>query len=326
MIPETFIPNAHTLNLEHSVPSIESLSIKLNEKYKVVEKKTIEAIEEIPSLSFLLGQVTTQPLFSDDRPDNKVRPIWLLKEGSGLFGLKNPADAERWKGIFNHVIGTARQTLILSSFLVNLSPSEIESFAERGYDTPSLSRLNPLLLRDFMLVSHAGRREADEMKWHANLVDPRISQQRSSDSAIATVNQLRSASAPKMYLELMRVEAHDYLTGQIEKSGMLRDFEDISLTIPDWMFGQKPNSLQERFLGLRASHRLDEAILDKLEMGASRFEVDFQEITGTNLLGLMTTAEPFAWEGKIREAYCATSGIDQEETFPDFHTQYLHTR
>ena len=295
---------------------------ELLSKYHVTNEQTIEAVHELPTLVYLLGRVSPEPQFNDSRPDGVTRPIWLLEEGSGMFGLKNPDDARRWKGINNHVYGTARQTFILSNFLSKLTPDQIESFSKREYDVSTLSKLNPYILRDFMLISHGGRRESDELNWHGELLDPQDSSHQESDSGHATVRLLKNAGAPEALIELMRVETHGYLINQIERHGKFRDFEDISLTVPDWMFGQGPNTLEDRFRGLRASKRASDDTLDKLGVGAFGFQKDFEEITGINLYSLMTREDPFDWEVMIREAYCAPSGIDPKETFPGFYSQY----
>lgn len=322
---EDFLRESHLLarrdHIVSQIPVEEFFS-----RYQVENQLIIESVYEFPTLAYLLGRISPAPQFDDNRPDGILRPISLLEEGSGMFGLKNTDDARRWKGMANHTLGTARQTFILSNSFSNLKLDQIESFSKSGYDVSTLSKLNPYLLRDFMLTSHAGRRESDELSWHRELLDPQDPAHQEIDPGLATLQQLKNLSAPETLIELMRVEVHGYLLDQIEKYGKFRDFEDISLTVPDWMFGQGPNTLEDRFKGLRASKRASDATLDMLEMGALTFQKDFEEIIGEKLFDLMRRPEPQDWEVKIREAYCSASGIDPRETFPGFYAQYPQLR
>lgn len=291
-------------------------------RYEVRDTATIEAVLELPTLAYLIGRVSPKPILYDNRPDGKVRPIRLLQEGSGMFGLTDKDDALRWKGMHNHTCGTARQVEILSDFFTTLTPRQVQAFSESGYDTSTLSKINPYLYRDFMLSSHIGRRETDETNWHHDFLLSTDPAHQEIDPGRASLNQLERNGADAVFLNLMRVEIHGYLLNRIRKNSMLRDFEDIALTVPDWMFGQKPNSLEKRFQGLLASKRAPEGDLLILKRAAIDFQNDFERITERNLLELMTSAEPFGWEDRVRKAYCSPSGINPRETFPDFYEQY----
>jgi len=271
-----------------------------------------ETLREFPSLRFLLGKVTPVPVGRDKRPDGIDRPIYFLTEGSGMFGLKNPDDAMRWRGIFNHIMGTSRQVYWLADRFGRLSDDQVQAFVARGYDAQSFSAIEPNKLRDFMFVSHAGRRQADEYTWHGlrDAVHP------TGDSGESTYQHLKKEGAPAEVLDLMRVEMHaDHLAASVNES-LFPDLIDNVLTYPDWTFGQRPNTLKERFAGLRQSHRQPPEILDVLEQCGTKFETAFKDIVDPDIFNQMTHAGPYDWETKIRQAYCAPSGLAVEAVFP----------
>lgn len=287
-------------------------------RYDIEHPQVREVLEKYPPLCYLLGRV--QPAFEDSgarvidpRPDDFLRPVSYLVEGSGMFGLTDRYDALRWRGIFNHILGTSRQVYYLADRLSKLTSEQIQRFADLGFDISTFREINPVLLRDFMLVSHAGRRQMDEYNWH----DLRDSIHFSGDSGYNTVMLLKSEKADSRFLELMRVEIHaEYLVKGTGKESRLPNLTDNALTYPDWTFGQKPNTLRERFAALEG--RAPPEVLAVLELGAITFENALQEIVSPNIFDEMTHAGLFAWETEIRQAYCAPSGISLTEAFPGY--------
>jgi hypothetical protein len=284
------------------------------ERYDVSNPLVRETLHEFPDLRFLLGKVDTRVQGRDSRPDGIDRPIYFLIEGSGMFALKNSDDAMRWRGIFNHIMGTARQVYYLADRFSSLPNYQIQAFGERGYYVPSLVTMRPDSLRDFMFVSHAGRRQADEYTWH----ELRDIAHEAGDSGKSTYQLLQKKRAPTLFLDLMRVELH---ADHLAKSAQDNHFPDISdnvLTYPDWTFGQAPNTLVERFAGLRKSKRAAPEILDILEECGTSFESVLQEIVDPDIFDQMTHAGPYGWETKIRQAYCAPSGLSIGDVFPGY--------
>lgn len=222
-----------------------------------------EALREHPTLAYLLGRVTTEPQGTDSRPDGILRPVYFLEEGSAMFALEKKDDAMRWRGIFNHIMGTARQVYSLSTFLKDLPPEKKQQLADFGFDLSSFAEVDPELLRDFMLISHAGRRETDETGWH-NLLG-KDAKHNQTDPGTATDLYLRSVEAPSVFLDLMRVEKHaDHLAKAGEKTIFPHVVDNI-LTYADWTFNQTHVTLKQRFIGLRKSQRAAPEILDLLE-------------------------------------------------------------
>lgn len=284
--------------------------------YGVDNPLTIEALRTFPTLCYLLGETTPDPVTEDNRPDNVMRPIYYLTDGSGMFGLKNREDAMRWKGIFNHILGTARQVHFLAEKLSQATPEQKEAFAAKGFDASSFEAANPNQLTAFMLISHAGRRQMDEATWH-NLSD---TAHPTKDSYENTVRHLTASKAPQFFVDLMRVENHDHLFSYKE-NGMLPDIVDNILTYCDWTYGQNPQTLESRFTGLRTSQRTDNEALDKFEQYGKRFETAVKEILGEDVIREMPKSQ-YSWEEHIRRAYCAPSGISLTETFPSYADQF----
>jgi len=297
---------------------MESIVDTSTKRYEVTHPLVIETLHEFPALRFLLGNVTSESMGVDNRPDGVSRPVYFLTEGSGMFGLKNPDDAMRWRGIFNHILGTARQVYYLADRLSRLPNRQIQALGEQGYYIPSLVTIRPNDLRDFMFVSHAGRRQMDEYAWHGL----RDAVHSTGDSGINTYQLLQKEGAPALFLDLMRVEMHaDHLI-QSARGDHFPDMSDNVLTYPDWTFGQAPTTLTERFAGLRKSGRADPEILDALERCGTSFELILRKIVDPDIFVHMTHAGPYDWETKIRQAYCVPSGLTLKAVFPGYIAQY----
>lgn len=300
--------------LENGLQGIETIVDASIRRYDVTHPQMKEALHEFPGLRFLLGKVTPEPVGRDKQPDGIDRPIYFLTEGSGMFGLKNPDDAMRWKGIFNHIMGTSRQVYWLAGRLCQLSNDQINAFAARGFDATSFAGIKQNELRDFMFVSHAGRRQSDEYAWHGlrDTIHPTV------DSGINTYQLLQKEGAQSWMLDLMRVEMHaDHLVSSVRADHFPNIIDNI-LTYPDWTFGQAPNTLTERFIKLKTDKRQPAEILDVLEKCGRSFEKALQEIVDPEIFEHMTHAGPYEWETKIRRAYCAPSGLPMEAVFPGY--------
>ena len=290
--------------------------VQLADKHEL-HPQVQEALRDFPTLSYLLGRVEpayiNNNLIFDERPDNKFRPVSFLKEGSGMFGLTDRDDALRWRGIFNHIMGSARQIFYLAERLAKLTPQQKQQFAALGYDLASFDQLDPNFLRDFMFISHAGRRQMDEYNWH----DLRDGAHPGGNSEQNTVELLRNSKADPRIIDLMRVETHvDYLAKEAGTTKILPNIVDNVYSYSDWTFGQKPNTLTERFKGLRESKRAPANILDLLEACGNSFEQALKNIVSPTIFEEMTQIGPYDWETQIRQAYCASAGLKFSEVFP----------
>lgn len=278
--------------------------------YNISNPDVVETIYEFPVLSYLLGSVTDRPQGMDARPDGVTRPYWLVTEGSSMFGLKNPEDVMRWKGIFNHVIGAARHVYFLADKIANATPMQKQKLLALGYTPTSLASLSPDLLRDHKLIDHAGRRQTDELEWHPvhDKAHP------STNSVQNTLALLERNGADSYFLHHMKEEDHSYLFTQ-GKNGRLKDIQFAILTYGDWTYEQKPMDLVERFGGLRSRGRADEKTLDVLETLGQTFESDLKQVFGDSIVLEMMELKPFEWEEKIKKAYASSAGLTVSEIF-----------
>lgn len=283
---------------------------KFIKEYAVEQENVQEALRWYPTLCYLLGDVEDAQM-RDSRPDGIDRPIWFLKEGSGMFGLKNPEDAMRWKGIFNHIVGSAGQVMWLADQLKNLTEDQKQEFIKRGFSLQTLESLDPILLRDFMLISHAGRRQMDEFHWH-NL---RNEAHPSEDSGKNTEFLLQHYDADPRFIDMMRTEKHEYLK-DIGKDGYIPSLVDNICTYCDWTFGQRPMSLRERFDSLRKSKRVSDEMLTILETAGTAFEKALKEIVDSDIFEHMRDRKYYDWEYEIRHGYCISAGLSINIVFP----------
>lgn len=136
------------------------------QRYGVENELVADTLHQFPTLVFLLGKTASIPVESGGQPDRSHAPAWQVTEGSGMFGLKAPEDAKNWAWIFNHVMGSARHVYALAVELAHLSSEQKQMLAVRKLDLSLLTGYNPNQLLDFFLITHAGRRQADEVKLH----------------------------------------------------------------------------------------------------------------------------------------------------------------
>lgn len=278
--------------------------------YNIKSPDVVEALYEFPVLSYLLGSVSDKPQGMDTRPDGVSRPYWLVTEGSAMFGLKNPEDVMRWKGIFNHITGAARHVYFLADKIANATPMQKQKLLALGYTPTSLASLDPDLLRDHKLIDHAGRRQMDELGWH-HIHD---SAHPSTYSEQNTLALLERNGADPYFLHHMKEEDHSFLFSR-GKSGRLKDIQFAVLTYGDWTYEQKPMHLAERFRGLRLRNRVDSKTLDVLETLGQTFESDLRQVFGDSIIQEMMELKPFEWEEKMKNIYASSAGLAVSEVF-----------
>jgi len=282
------------------------------EKYGVSDTLAADALREFPSLCYLLGSVSAEPQGQDSRPDGVEKDYFLLKEGSGMFNLAQPDDARRWKGMFNHVLGTTRQVHYLAERLSELSPEQIAEFGERGFDVASIANIDPAALRDAMLVSHCGRRQHDEYVWHG----VRDEAHKYSGQGRCTRRHLKVNGCSKRLLDILETACGSKFLPTAKSAGGIQP--DMILNITswcDWTFGQQPISLDDRFKTIKARGGPDMEVFDRQEAIARKFQDALEQIVSPNIFEEMTSTPMPDWEKKLREAYCSPSGLDPAEVF-----------
>jgi broad specificity phosphatase PhoE len=282
-------------------------------RYSVDHPRLIDTLYKFPTLCYLLGNVTEESQGKDTRPDDFERNIHILTEGSGMFGLKNPEDAMRWKGIFNHIMGSTRQVYWLANRLKNITSEQKQQFVAHGYDIDSINDIDPELMRDFMFISHSGRRASDEQNWHG--IADEIHQYQ--DSGMATIMHLSKEETDKELLKLMNMEVNLHMsTVQFNGSRISPNVMLSIMAYGDWTYNQKPIYLSDKFSSLKKTKRNTLEMFELYEEVGTSFENTLKEIISPTIWEEMVKAGPYDWEQEIRDAYCAPSGVDTHDTFP----------
>lgn len=281
------------------------------ENFHVEDSQTIEVLNTFPTLCYLLGKVSsdTQPVIH--RPTRESLAVRLLKEGSGMFGLTDKQDAMAWRGIFNHIVGSVRHTEFLIDMLCNATPEQRSQLEAKGYDFTSFDQYGKENIFDFMLVSHAGRRAADEHNWYGIQDNAHLT----GDSYQNTRSLLTTANAPSEFLELLEIENHAELMSKEGKTGRFLNIAVALLTYADWTFGQNAIPLSERFSSLRKTQRASEEHLNVFENCSTAFEKDMNLVFGKDLFAEMNKQKSKPWEAQVQNAYGSSSGLPPQEVF-----------
>lgn len=283
-------------------------------RFSVENPTVIEAIKGFPTLAYLLGDITDEPQGAKKLKDGSGRIIYYLTQGSGMFGLKNPEDALEWAGIFNHIAGSIRHTEFLGGIIDGLTDEQRAELQSRGYDFSQYDSVGLRNLIDLMFITHAGRRQMDEFNWYGL----RDQSHPSGDSYENTRQILEESKAPAEFLNLLQIENHGGYLVEEGKSGKFSNIVTALLTLADWTFSQQPNTLEERFEGLRKSGRAPIDQLDLFEAAAITFVRDLRDVTGVKVMGEMLDLPPSLIEDRVREAYVASSGIGLMSAFPSY--------
>ncbi len=285
--------------------------------YSVNNPEVQTTLKQYPSLCYLLGRITEEPQPLFNQKENKMESVHILVEGSGIFALTDKEDILRWKGIFNHMLGSARHAYFLADKLSGLTPVQKQKFIDEGYDFDTFG-LDPVLLRDFMAtVSHCGRRRSDE-KIRYNLDD---NVHKITDPSRAALDYLESMNAHESLTDLMRTEIDiKHLT--FKGNEIIPIIGDAIYCYADWTFDQTPMSLGERFHNLGTRKRAPAETLDILKKCGLNFKSTLKKVVGENIWQEMTSAGPYNWETQIRKAYCSPSGLSLQEVFPLYVKQF----
>jgi hypothetical protein len=285
--------------------------------YGVSVPETQEAIRTFPTLSYLLGRVSSEKraMIRVDKPELTGETVNILEDGSGMYGLKDRDDALRWKGIMNHVLGTVRGSVGLFDTLKTLSDNDRASMKKLGYDFSSFDRAERNLIVDSGLVVHAGRRGMDEYQWYgmSDHAHP------TGDSYINTVALFAARRAHPALFDMLHIEDHTYLDSG-DSNEVFADVLTNILTYCDWRWAQSPLTLDERFEGLRKSGRAPEVRLEHLYSHASVFDRVLSNILGKDFFSrvIRTDGAFVQSEWLIRKGYAASAGLTLQEVFPEF--------
>lgn len=209
--------------------------------------KTLEALE---------GKVSAPIKTTSHKPGNEDKEVTvrIVQEGAGMAGLKEREDNKEWSGIFNHLVKTAR----VATFLA-------QELRKKG------ENVNPDLILNTVLISHAGRRQWDEANWYPDAVESAQEKAAMGDQPLATP-VLKQAGISKEIMDI--VEAHAVGTQYpIER---MDTWEKKLALYADFRVSQNLMSLRDRFddFAKRAvpAGRLSQDQLDAIEAWAFKTE------------------------------------------------------
>ncbi|MEK7573631.1 MAG: hypothetical protein AAB531_04370 [Patescibacteria group bacterium] len=241
--------------------------------------QTLEALE---------GEVSDPVTTNSQKPGNEGQKVTvrLVREGAGMAGLEEREDNKEWAGIFNHLVKTAR----VSTFLAQ----ELQKVGEN---------VNPNLILNTVLISHAGRRQWDEANWYPEAVENAEEKAKMGDQPLA-IPVLEKAGTPTEIMEI--VESHAVGTQYpIER---MDTWEKKLALYADFRVSQNLMNLDERFedLSKRAvpAGRLTKEQLDAIEAWARKTEEEiFSRISITPAEITDNFPPQPRWERYIRRLY-----------------------
>src|SRR5260221_10694802 len=256
------------------------------------------------TLEALRGVVSAPIEVISKKPDSKgqVVKVSLVKEGSGMIGLRNATDNQEWSGIFNHILKTARVATYLGELLRKTG-----------------EKVDPDCILNTILVSHAGRRQYDEATWYPSVV-PDAAQKVEAGDTVITLGLLSHAHIPPVIIE--GVKAHGI--GATYPVGQMDTWETILPAYADFRVSQHVMSLQERFDDLTrrgvATGRFTQSYLKILEKWAfqaersifSKLQMRPEDITDHN-------PSMSRWEGYLRRLYINDAEKDIFENISRFY-------
>lgn len=257
--------------------------------------KTLEALE---------GEVSEPVITISHKPGSEGKDVTvrLVKEGAGMAGLKEAEDNKEWAGIFNHLVKTARVATFLGQ--------ELQKKGEN---------VNPNLILNTVLISHAGRRQWDEANWYPEVVENAQEKAEMGDQPLATP-VLKKAGIPEEILEI--VESHG--VGTLYPIERMDTWEKKLALYADFRVSQNLMSLDERFADLsrRAvpAGRLTQEQLEAIEAWANKTEEEIFSKLSVNPSDITDNFPPQPrWERYIRRLYVNDA---EEGIFARLNTLY----
>ncbi len=177
-------------------------------------------------LETLRGEISEPKTTFSNQPATRGKKVTVrtVLEGVGMAGLKDRDDNKEWSGIFNHIITTARVATYLS-----------QKLARSGVN------VDPQLVLDAVLVSHAGRRQWDEACWYPDIASDADQKQETGNQSLS-VSILKDADIPEKIVDV--VKAHDIPKYPLDK---VDAWEKKVALYADFRVAQNLMSLSQRF-------------------------------------------------------------------------------
>lgn len=236
--------------------------------------------------------------------------ISLVREGSGMIGLREVHENKEWSGIFNHVVKTARVATYLAERLKSL-----------GVEVDPKETLNSIL------VSHSGRRQWDEARWYPQDSFDAENKVKKGDTALS-LDLLKDSGVSSIIIE--NVAGHGTRNPDVE----LNTWEKKLALYADFRTSQDVMPLDERFKGLQRAvddGRLTQSELNTLKNWAHNVEVDIFQKFVDEKNGVLLEADDLnndfpkqpAWEKYIRRLYIQDAEKGIYDKLDDFERRIM---
>jgi hypothetical protein len=254
----------------------------------MTEQTNTNPFPDSKSLSALKGTVSEPITTISHKPATTGEEVQvrLVESGAGMVGLENREDNKEWSGIFNHIVKTAR----VATFLA-------EELKKTGV------QVDPSLVLNTILVSHAGRRQWDESNWYPDVIENAGEKAKGGDQKLAT-QVLKKAGISEEIMDI--VDAHGI--GTIYPIEKMDTWEKKLSLYADFRTSQTIMSLRERFedMAKRAvpSGRVTQEQLDAIEKWAFATEQDIFSRLSIRPEDILEDMPPQPrWEHYIRRLY-----------------------
>ncbi|MBI5221724.1 MAG: hypothetical protein HY979_02895 [Candidatus Magasanikbacteria bacterium] len=262
-------------------------------------------------LRALKGATEKYPLKEKLEPDsNMPDEVSLVKEGSGIIGLREVHENKEWSSLFNHFVKTARVATYLAERLRAVGV-----------------KVDPKQVLNSMLVSHVGRRQWEEARRYPEQIKDAEKKVKSGETAI-NVALLMDVGVSSVIIN--NIAAHGTRNPKVD----LDTWEKKLGLYADFRVAQNLMTLEERFNGMHKAveiGKITKEELSKLKEWARsvEFEIFNNFIDPKNgvLLEPGDLNDDFpkqpAWEKYLRRLYIQDAEVGIYQKLDDFERRIM---
>jgi|GEM_PF-4771655 len=293
----------------HHIPVDELLSTYEATRRHGMPPTVARTIRRYPTLVYLLGTVS-QPLDVPFRNSstNHHETVSIVNDGAGLFGLRDPEDARRWKDIFHHSVGSVENAVFLSDNLKRLTKQKRKDLKAMGIDFSLFDTMSIKFLRDGWLLFHAGQRKADETIRY----DLSDANHKTSDPYESTLTVFHTHHVDPIFFDLIKFQKQGELV-ELAKSGDPVPAEVAVMVLGDFLYGQTQMTIPDHLKKVRQIGGESSDVLSTLEIFGERLEYSFRTVLGNDIFDRMRNAPEPTWAVRMRRAYAASAGMTWDE-------------
>lgn len=188
-----------------------------------------ERLKPDPAMVNILRGIISSPIQTvSHKPgfEGQVVTVRLALEGPGMWGLTDWRDNQEWSGIVNH-------SIVSASISVDLACK----MSKAGYN------VDPQVILNGMIVSHAGRRQWDEAGWYPDVTKYAVKKRSISNETLGL--QLIYRRVPQAEFEMVVALAHNLQDFSLDPS-IFRKWEYLLASYVDHRTTQRYEPLNTR--------------------------------------------------------------------------------